>query len=93
MCGTVRVRQDDGDNDADREDDACPPSLPPGRQHTAVFGDQQAVVLEVSAAVRAYHVDGLAVLSGYGQTEMGTSARGQLLIPWRSRVRGGPYTW
>lgn len=38
--------------------------LPSGRQHTIVFGDQQAVVVEVGAALRSYRVAEHDVLSG-----------------------------
>jgi aldose 1-epimerase len=67
--------------------------LPSGRQHTIVFGDQQAVVVEVGAALRSYRVAGRNVLSGYGESEMASSARGQPLIPWPNRLRDGQYSW
>jgi aldose 1-epimerase len=68
-------------------------ALPSGRQHTIVFGDQQAVVVEVGAALRSYRVAGQDVLSGYLESEMASSARGQPLIPWPNRLRDGQYTW
>jgi aldose 1-epimerase len=67
--------------------------LPSGRQHTIVFGDQQAVVVEVGAALRSYRVAGREILCGYGESEMATSARGQVLIPWPNRLRDGQYSW
>lgn len=67
--------------------------LPSGGQHTIVFGDQQAVVVEVGAALRSYRVAGYDVLSGYGESEMASSARGQALIPWPNRLRNGHDTW
>lgn len=70
-----------------------PTALPSGRQHTIVFGDQQAVIVEVGAALRTYRVGEQDVLSGYPETEMPTSARGQVLIPWPNRLRDGQYTW
>ncbi len=69
------------------------PALPSGRQHTIVFGEQQAVVVEVGAALRCYRVAGHDVLSGYGESEMASSARGQPLIPWPNRLRDGQYSW
>jgi aldose 1-epimerase len=66
---------------------------PSGRQHTIVFDDQQAVVVEVGAALRSYRVAGHDVLSGYGESEMASSARGQPLIPWPNRLRDGQYSW
>jgi aldose 1-epimerase len=67
--------------------------LPSGRQHTIVFGDQQAIVAEVGAALRSYRVAGHEVLSGHGEREMASSARGQVLIPWPNRLRDGQYSW
>jgi galactose mutarotase-like enzyme len=68
-------------------------ALPSGRQHTIVFGEQQAVIVEVGAALRSYRVAGRDILSGYGESEMATSARGQPLIPWPNRLRDGQYSW
>lgn len=69
---------------------AVPPS---GRQHVITFGDQQAVVVEVGAALRSYRVGEREVLAGYSEDEMATSARGQVLAPWPNRLRDGQYTW
>jgi aldose 1-epimerase len=68
-------------------------ALPSGRQHTIVFGDQQAVVVEVGAALRSYRVAGHEVVSGYVASEMASTARGQPLIPWPNQLRGGQYSW
>ncbi len=67
--------------------------LPSGRQYTLVRGEQQAVVVEVGAALRSHLVAGREVLGGYGEHEMATSARGQVLIPWPNRLQDGSYTW
>jgi aldose 1-epimerase len=67
--------------------------LPSGRQYTLVLGEQQAVVVEVGAALRSYLVAGRELLGGYGEQEMATSARGQVLIPWPNRLKDGSYTW
>jgi aldose 1-epimerase len=56
-------------------------------------GDQEAVVVEVGGAIRAYHVGGLDVLDGYGREEMCSAARGQPLIPWPNRLRDGRYAF
>jgi aldose 1-epimerase len=69
------------------------PELPSGRQHTLVLGEQHAVVVEVGAALRSYRVAEREVLAGYGEHEMATSARGQVLIPWPNRLEDGSYTW
>lgn len=48
---------------------------------------------EVGGALRDYLVDGRPLLDGYGPDEMCTGARGQSLIPWPNRVKGGRYEW
>ena len=69
-------------------------SVPPsGEQVELVHGAQRAVVVEVGGGLRAYDVDGVAVLDGYDEGEMVTAARGQPLIPWPNRLHGGRYTW
>ncbi|MCH6470831.1 aldose 1-epimerase family protein [Sinomonas terrae] len=68
--------------------------LPPsGRQFTISYERQTALITEVGAALRRYHVDGRDLLDGYAQGEMCTGARGQSLIPWPNRIRDGRYTW
>ena len=56
-------------------------------------GVQRAVVVEVGGGLRSYDVDGVAVLDGFGEQEMVTAARGQVLAPWPNRLHGGRYTW
>lgn len=68
-------------------------SLPSGRQHVLVHGDQQAVVVEVGAGLRSYRACGRELLDGYAEDEMASSARGQPLIPWPNRLRDGRYDW
>jgi len=64
---------------------------PSGAQYEIIFGDQRAVVTEVGATLREYSVGGRAVLDGFAVSEMCTSARGQLLMPWPNRLRDGRY--
>ena len=64
---------------------------PSGEQVELRSGDQRAVIVEVSAGIRTYEVDGRALLDGYAVDEMCTGARGQLLLPWPNRLRDGRY--
>lgn len=65
--------------------------IPSGRQTVVSFGDQTLVVVEVGGGIRRYTVDGNDVLDGYSAGEMCQSGRGQLLVPWPNRLRGGAY--
>ena len=80
--------------------DASPAQLPPagavpssGLQHLLVHGDQEAVVTEVGATLRAYTVGGRPAILGFDVTEHATYARGQMLLPWPGRVGNGRYRW
>ena len=64
---------------------------PSGEQITIERGDQQVVVVEVGAGLRAYSVGGRDVVNGYGVDEMATAGRGQQLIPWPNRLQDGRY--
>jgi aldose 1-epimerase len=67
-------------------------SLPPsGEQFEIAAGDQLAVVVEVGGGLRSYSANGRAVLDGYGDDEMCTSGRGQVLAPWPNRLEDGSY--
>lgn len=67
--------------------------LPSGRQYGIACGSQTATVTEVGGALREYHQDGRDLLDGYGPEDMCTGARGQSLIPWPNRIKGGSYEW
>lgn len=69
------------------------PAVPSGRQVSIIYDRQQAVVVEVGGGVRSYAVAGRDVLDGYAVDERCTDARGQPLIPWPNRLRGGRYEW
>ena len=62
-----------------------------GEQHELVHGERRAVVAEVGAGLRTYHVGGQARLDGYAQDEMCSSGRGQVLMPWPNRIEDGSY--
>jgi aldose 1-epimerase len=69
-------------------------TIPPsGEQCRITSGDQEAVVVEVGGGLRTYTVGGAAVLDGYGEDEMASGGRGQLLMPWPNRIRDGAYTF
>jgi aldose 1-epimerase len=65
--------------------------LPTGEQIELRAGDQHAVVVEVGGGLRAYTVDGRAVLDAYGEHDMATAGRGQVLMPWPNRLEDGVY--
>ena len=67
--------------------------LPSGRQYEIRSGGQTALLTEVGGTLREYRLDGRPLIDGYGQDEMCTGARGQPLIPWPNRIRGGSYEW
>src|SRR4051794_35219444 len=67
------------------------PRPPSCRQYELVHGDQRAVVVEVGAGLRLYEVVDGPLLDGYGENEMCSSGRGQVLIPWPNRIAGGTY--
>ena len=79
------------------DDDAAgqvPPSgFPSGVQYRISQGEQEVMLTEVGAALRAYTVGGRQVLDGYREDEVCTGARGQQLIPWPNRIRDGRYPW
>lgn len=67
--------------------------LPSGRQYTIVDGSDHATIVEVGRGLRSYVAGGRELLDVYREDEMATGARGQPLIPWPKRLRGGQYTW
>jgi aldose 1-epimerase len=68
-----------------------PAIAPTGEQIELVAGDQRVVVVEVGGGIRSYAVGSEELLDGYGPDEMALSGRGQVLIPWPNRLRGGTY--
>lgn len=73
--------------------DAETVEYPSGRQCEIGHGDQRAVVVEVGGGLRTYSYRGFDVLDGYDVGEMCRGGRGQPLIPWPNRIRGGRYTF
>jgi aldose 1-epimerase len=68
-------------------------AAPSGAQHELRAGDQQAVVTEVGATLRAYAVGGRERLAGFAVGDRADGSRGQVLLPWPNRIRGGAYRW
>jgi aldose 1-epimerase len=66
---------------------------PSGRQIRLVHGEQEAVVTEVGAGLRTYTANGAGVLDGFGETEMCSGGRGQVLMPWPNRLGDGRFEW
>ncbi|HWC40203.1 MAG TPA: aldose 1-epimerase family protein [Acidimicrobiales bacterium] len=64
---------------------------PSGQQIELVSGSQRAAITEVGAGLRSYTIEGADVLDGYGEHQMSSGGRGQLLIPWPNRIRDGRY--
>jgi aldose 1-epimerase len=64
---------------------------PSGEQVEIAYDRQRATVVEVGGGLRTYSVAGHDVLDGYGEEELGTSGRGQVLIPWPNRLEDGRY--
>jgi aldose 1-epimerase len=51
------------------------------------------VVTEVGATLRAFTIDGVDVVDGFGADEMSSAGRGQILAPWPNRLADGRYSW
>jgi aldose 1-epimerase len=66
-------------------------AIPSGEQFELGVGEQRAVVTEVGAGLRTYSAGDRELLDGYPATELASSGRGQLLVPWPNRIRDGRY--
>lgn len=67
--------------------------LPSGTQYRLASESQVLMLTEVGAAIRSYSVGSRPVLDGYDATRACTGARGQTMIPWPNRIKGGTYRW
>lgn len=68
--------------------------LPPsGESFEIAAGPHRTVVTEVGATLRAYTVDGVDVVDGFGPDESSTAGRGQVLAPWPNRLEDGRYAF
>jgi len=69
------------------------PVAPSGRQLELRHGALAATITEIGGGLRRLRVGQFDLLDGYELTEMASRGRGQLLLPWPNRVRGGRYTF
>ena len=49
------------------------------------------MITEVGAGLRTYTLGDRPILDGYGESEVASAGRGQVLIPWPNRLQGGVY--
>lgn len=54
-------------------------------------GSQRASIRCAGATLRSYRSHGRELLDGFGRSEWSQDGRGQLLLPWPNRIRGGRY--
>lgn len=66
---------------------------PSGDQYEIGAAGYAAVVTESGAALRRLTHHGRDVVDGFGDDEMSSGGRGQLLMPWPNRIRDGRYTF
>jgi len=66
---------------------------PTGRQVRLARGDQELVVVEAGGGIRSYTAGGRPVIDGYGEGEMSSGGRGQILAPWPNRLGDGRFDW
>lgn len=67
--------------------------LPSGEQYEIAAAGYAAVVTESGAALRRLSHHGRDLVDGFGEREMSTKGRGQLLMPWPNRIRDGRYSF
>lgn len=66
---------------------------PSGEQYEIAAAGYAAVVTESGAALRRLTHHGRELVDGFGEDEMSSQGRGQLLMPWPNRIRDGRYTF
>ena len=64
---------------------------PSGEQFEIAAGGYRAVVTESGGALRVLEYAGRPLVDGFGEEEMSSGGRGQLLTPWPNRIRDGAY--
>ena len=67
------------------------PYRPSGRQVELVAGPYAATVTEVGAALRTMTHGGNPLILGFGEDDMASGGRGQVLLPWPNRIEDGRY--
>jgi aldose 1-epimerase len=66
---------------------------PTGEQFEISAGAYRAVVTEGGATLRLLEHEGRSVVDGFAEDAMPAVGRGQLLMPWPNRIRGGAYSF
>lgn len=66
---------------------------PSGEQYEIAAAGYRAVVTESGGALRLLDHGGRALVDGFGEDEMSSGGRGQLLMPWPNRIRDGRYSF
>lgn len=66
---------------------------PSGEQWTIRHLGQEVTVVGVGGGLRRYVSDGRDVLHGYAEDARADAGRGQMLMPWPNRIRGGRYSF
>lgn len=64
---------------------------PSGDQLEITAAGYRAVVTQSGGALRLLEHRGRALVDGFGEAEMSSGGRGQLLVPWPNRIRDGAY--
>ena len=67
--------------------------VPSGGQFVIAKDATQAIITEVGATLRTFVDEGRAVVWGFGEEEMSTAGRGQVLAPWPNRLAEGKYSF
>jgi aldose 1-epimerase len=67
------------------------PISPTGEQIAISSGDQRVVITEVGAGLRSYTLGDRPILDAYGESEVASAGRGQVLMPWPNRLQDGAY--
>jgi aldose 1-epimerase len=68
-------------------------TAPSGDQFEFAAGGYRAIVTECGATLRLLEHDGRPLVRGFGEDEMSSAGRGQLLMPWPNRIRDGAYSF
>ena len=64
---------------------------PSGEQFEIAGAGYRAVVTESGAALRLLEYAGRSLVDGFGEQDMSSGGRGQLLAPWPNRIEDGAY--
>ena len=67
--------------------------FPSGEQYEISAAGYAAVVTESGAALRLLTHHGRDLVDGFGEDQVSSGGRGQLLMPWPNRIRDGRYTF